>query len=138
MPLTQTDAKTLVLAKVGDPDNLIVDNWDLLWNRHKDKGDVQYLYIVIDACDLYLGSVRTSVQFTADGLSVHLEELTANLRAIKQAALDEIKRYRASQGPAVGVLTTNTLLPGYTGFPDPNAQTYIGDPRLGRNRGSGW
>src|SRR5438105_13988054 len=98
MPLTDAQRKDLILAEVGD-DGTAEGLWDAIWEKAAASAllitastsdtyqDLQDAYAKIRAIDVLLGSVRTQVSAMQDRTRIELRELTANLPALRDAAL---------------------------------------------------
>lgn len=141
---TSADAVQQVLVlQVGDtPDNRLIANAGVLWDRWADKASVaprlQELYTKRDLIDLALAYHRTSVDMKVAVRELKNNQLYTNLAQMRADTQAEIVRVealaRARRAATVGALTTTTPTvppftvgaPQYPAFPVPDAN----DPAL--------
>jgi hypothetical protein len=158
--LSDADAQTLILAKVGDIDPVTGDplqgglNRDagvvgayipLLWSSHADKTQVsprlRELYVERDSYDLILGTLSALVDHTFAGETIHLSQRVGTIKARRfntQLEINQLQKFaRGRRAPAVGQILTvepvspPTSPPAPTPFgPDANSPAYAGSPYL--------
>lgn len=134
MPLTEAQQKELIVLAVGDDTaGTLAATVDLLWLSHDDTADMglRALLTKLDAIDLMLGRVRSSVDFrTSSGSAVSADQLTKHLREMRVETEAAITQAQAGLGGglAIGTLTKTAPVTPASGQPDPNARAHRGDP----------
>lgn len=157
MTLSDSDAQTLIVRKVGDIDPVTGDPLDygttpiagvvganiaLLWSSHSDKAQItprlRELYVERDAFDLVLGALGALVDYSLEGESVRLSQRVAGIAQRRYRTNVEIEALQKvalnRRAPAVGpILTTAPVSPPTTLTinpygPDANDPSYTGSP----------
>jgi hypothetical protein len=159
MALSDTDAQTLILRKVGDVDPVTGDpveyglvsiagvvgaSMALLWNSHADKTQIsprlRELYVERDAYDLIIGTLGALVDYTLEGETIHLSQRVDRLTKRRDNVQTQIDTLQAGafsrQAPVVGPILTVEPISPPTGpvmmpfGPDANSSAYSGSPYL--------
>lgn len=163
MALSDTDAQTLILRKVGDVDPVTGDpveyglvsiagvvgaSMSLLWDSHADKAQItprlRELYVERDSYDLILGCLSALVDYTLEGETVKLSQRVATVQKRRdgvQTSIDSLQAVALKrQSPAVGPITTVAPVSPPTGpvfypyGPDGNDPALSGSPYFPRFR----
>ncbi len=166
MTLSDTDAQTLILRKVGDVDPVTGDpvayglvsiagvvgaSMALLWASHADKAQItprlRELYVERDSYDLILGCLSALVDYTLEGESVKLSQRVTLIQKRRDAVQVEIIALQAvamgRRTPAVGaILTTAPVSPPTSPEMEPfgpnaNSPRFAGSPYLPTRRRAG-
>lgn len=159
MALSDADAQTLILRKVGDVDPVTGDpveyglvsiagvvgaSMSLLWDSHADKAQIaprlRELYVERDSYDLILGCLSALVDYTLEGETIKLSQRLATIqkrRDTVQAAIVVLQTTALNRrAPAIGLITTVAPISPPTGpviepfGPDANSGRYSGSPYL--------
>lgn len=159
MALSDADAQTLILRKVGDVDPVTGDpveyglvsiagvvgaSMSLLWDSHADKAQIaprlRELYVERDSYDLILGCLSALVDYTLEGESVKLSQRITNIQKRRDSIQTDIIALQAvalgRRTPAVGLILTVAPISPPTGpviepfGPDANSGRYSGSPYL--------
>lgn len=158
MTLSDTDAQTLIIRKVGDVDPITGDpieyglvsiagvvgaSMALLWDSHADKAQItprlRELYVERDAYDLILGCLSALVDYSLEGESIHLSQRVATLvhrRTLVDADLLSLEKTAMNRRtPVVGMMTTVEPISPPTSPPlplpfGPDANLYGGSPYI--------
>jgi hypothetical protein len=143
MTLSDTDAQTLILRKVGDVDPVTGDpveyglvsiagvvgaSMALLWSSHADKAQVtprlRELYVERDAYDLILGCLSALVDYTLEGETVKLSQRVAFIQKRRDNTQAEIVALQTvalnRRVPAIGPILTVEPISPPTSLPAPS------------------
>lgn len=160
MTLSDTDAQTLIIRKVGDVNPVTGDpleygsvliagvvgaSMSLLWDSHADKAQItprlRELYVERDSYDLIIGCLSALVDYTLEGETVRLSQRVATIQKRRDTTQTEILALQAvalnRRTPVIGAILTvepispPTSLPVPSPFgPDANSGRYSGSPYL--------
>lgn len=155
MALSDADAQTLILRKVGDVNPVTGDpveyglvsiagvvgaSMTLLWDSHADKAQItprlRELYVERDAYDLILGCLSALVDYTLEGESIKLSQRVATIQKRRELVNSDLATLQkvalTSRSGVVGLITTTAPLSPPTGpvfypyGPDGNDGAYAG------------
>lgn len=124
MPLTDDQYKDLVVLEVGDVDDLVSTQIDVLWTLYDTQTDAytQYLYAKRKAIEILMGNVREQVTREVDGpLRIWLSDKFKNLQGMYQTVDAELTTVTARAAASSGVAAVGQLNTPYT---DPTSATY--------------
>lgn len=136
MALTTAKYKELVLRIVGDEEDTVLSQIDVIWELHSDKSPdaLRYHHVVMAAIDLLAARNRQLFSFAEKDRRVDLDKKFDHLmkmRAQAQTAITSFNSDTLLQGvPAVGMLEAYAPVEATPGspWPDPNDAIYRGDP----------
>ena len=148
MSLSDAEEIAMVIAMVGDEQNILLQNVPLLWDLYASKAqiypDLRLLYVRRDAINLVLPTARKKANFAqAGGAQVSASVWFDHLLLMQKTAQAEIVRLeakaaRSRSAGAAGTISTVTgsVPPGSPNwvppppYVDANSSLYKGDPYL--------